>query len=515
MKRCPQCQNTYGDDTIRFCRHDGTPLTDTFSLESSDTRPLPSLSPGAETPTQAFHNTPSIAVLPFANISADPENEYFCDGLAEELLNALAKIEGLQVAARTSAFSFKGRETDVGEIGRKLNVSTVLEGGVRKAGNRLRITAQLVNVADGYHLWSERYDREMKDVFDIQDEISLAIVEALKVKLLGAEKATVLRRYTDNTEAYQLYLKGRYHYGKWHKDEWKKAIEYYEQAIAKEPDYAPAWAGIAEAQGQLWYFGHVGTDTGALQFEMAVARTLELDQTLPESHLGLAKLKFWYEWDWPGAEQEIKQTLALNPNNAEAHASYGYLFAIKGRQSEAITEANRALELDPLSLYITFHVAWIFWLIGQYDRWLEQGRKLIELEPHFFGAYWITGIECWLRGAYEEAISEFQKAVTFNAGPLALSYVGCLYGLAGDREKAQQVLDELQTLSAKKHVQRYCFAMVYAGLGEMDRAFEWLEQAYEQREGVLVLLKPMPPLIPALDADPRLPGLLRRIGLLE
>lgn len=515
MKRCPQCQKTYAGDTIRFCRHDGTPLTDEFSLESSATRPLPSLSPAADSTTQELHRTASIAVLPFANISADPENEYFCDGLAEEILNALAKIEALQVAARTSAFSFKGREIDAGEIGRKLNVSSVLEGSVRKAGNRLRITAQLVNVADGFEIWSERYDRELKDVFDIQDEISLAIVEALKVKLLGAEKATVFRRHTDNTEAYQLYLKGRYHYAKWHKDEWKRAIEYYEQAIAKEPDYAPAWAGIAEVQGQLWYFGHVGPDSGARQFEMAVTRSLELDQTLPESHLGLAKLKFWYEWDWPGAEQEIKKTLVLNPNNGEAHASYGYLFAIIGRQFDAVTEARRALELDPLSLYIIFHVAWIFWLIGKYELWLEQGRKLVELEPQFFGAYWITGIERWMKGAHEEAIAEFQKAVSFSAGPLCLSYVGCLYGLTGDREKAQQVLHELQTLSAKKYVQRYCFAMVYAGLGEMDRAFEWLEKAYEQREGVLVLLKPMPLMIPGLEADPRWPGLLGRIGLLE
>jgi adenylate cyclase len=514
MKRCPQCHHTYADDTIRFCRHDGIALTDEFSLESSPTRPLPSLSPGAQNTTQELYRTASIAVLPFANISADPENEYFCDGLAEEILNALAKIEALQVAARTSAFSFKGKETDVSEIGRKLNVSTVLEGSVRKAGNRLRITAQLVNVADGFEIWSERYDRELKDVFDIQDEISLAIVEVLKVKLLGAEKATVLRRHTDNTEAYQLYLKGRYHYAKWHKDEWKKAIEYYGLAIAKEPNYAPAWAGIAEAQGQLWYFGHVGTDSGARQFELAVARSLELDQTLPESHLGLAKLKFWYQWDWPGAEQEIKQTLALNPNNGEAHASYGYLFAIKGRQFDAVTEARRALELDPLSLYIIFHVAWIFWLIGKYDLWLEQGRKLVELEPQFFGAYWITGIDCWMRGAHEEAIAEFQKAVSFNAGPLCLSYVGCLNGMTGNREKALQVLDQLEALSAKKYVQRYCFAMVYAGLGEMDRAFEWLEQAYEQREGVLVLLKPMPLMIPALGADARFADLLGRIGLL-
>jgi protein kinase-like protein/AAA ATPase-like protein/tetratricopeptide repeat protein len=373
--------------------------------------------------------------------------------------------------------------------------------------------SQRLPEADGYHLWSERYDRDMADIFDIQDEISLAIVDALKVKLLGAQKAAVLRRYTDNTEAYQLYLKGRYHYSKWNEAGWRKAIEYFEQAIAREPDYAPAWAGIANSQVQLWYFGLVFPDKGVPQIKEAAARALALDQTLAESHLSLALLKLWYEWDWIGAEREFKQALALNPNNAEAHQQYGYLLAFTNRRDEAIAEASRALELDPLSLNINFNAGWTFWCVGQCDRTLEQGRKLIELEPRFFGGYWLTGAESWTRGRYEQAIFGYQTAVDLSGGPHVLSHVGSLYGIVGEREKAQQALDELQKLSTKQYVHRFCFAAIYAALGEMDRAFECLEQAYEQREGVLVFLKHITPLIPGLGDDPRLTDLLRRIGL--
>jgi serine/threonine-protein kinase len=514
MKRCPQCQSTYIDDTIRFCRHDGAVLTNELSLESSTTRNLPSSFPSAESSTQVLQHKPSIAVLPFSNMSSDPDNEYFCDGLAEELLNSLTKIEALHVAARTSAFSFKGKETDVSEIGRRLNVETVLEGGVRKAGNRLRITAQLVDVRDGYHLWSDRYDLEMKDIFDIQDEISLAIVEALKLKLLGAEKATILKRYTENTEAYQLYLKGRYHNSKWNKEGWEKAVEYYEQALAKEPDYAPAWAAIANTKGQLWYFGHTVPDASIQEMKLAVARALDLDPTLSDAHMSKARVLLWYDWDWTASEQEFRQALKLNPNNTEARALFCFLLALQGRHSEAIAEVSRALELDPLSLSVNYCHALIFWLTGDYDRLLQHAHKVIELEPNYFGGYWMTGAERWVRGAYEEAIPQFQKAVALNAGPLPLAYVGCLYGIVGDREQAQRVLDELQTLSTKQYVHRYCFAIVWAGLGELDRTFELLEQSYERREGVLLFLKHVARQIPQLGTDPRLADLLKRIGLL-
>ena len=248
MKRCPTCKRVENDDALAFCRADGTRLIfESLASESSSTLILSAPPRSAEISTQQFQNTPSIAVLPFVNISADAENEYFCDGLAEELLNALAKIEALRVAARTSAFSFKGKETDVREIGRKLNVSVVLEGSVRKSGNRLRITAQLINVTDGYHLWSERYDRQIEDLFDIQDEVTLAVVDALKLKLLSSEKASLLKQPTENPEAYQLYLKGRYYWHQRTEEAVKKGIECFGQAIDIDPNYALAYAGLADS----------------------------------------------------------------------------------------------------------------------------------------------------------------------------------------------------------------------------------------------------------------------------
>jgi serine/threonine-protein kinase len=459
--------------------------------------------------------SPSIAVLPFVNMSADPENEYFCDGLAEELLNSLSKIEALHVAARTSAFSFKGKDTQVSEIGHALNVNTVLEGSVRKAGNRLRITAQLINVGDGYHLWSERYDREMADIFDIQDEISLAIVDALKMKLLGAEKAAVLKRYTDNTEAYQLYLKGRHHFGKWREEGFRKAIEYFEQAIEKEPNYALAFAGLAISYMNLWWFGYLPFDDGEPKWKAATAKAMALDSALGEAHLAQAWTSFYEKWDFFGAQQEFKRAIELNPNYGQTREQYGLLLSVMGSADEAIAEATRAVEIDPVSLVTNLNAGWIFWCLGQYDRMAEQGRKLLELDPSFFGGYWLIGTVAWIQGRYEQAISDYQTAMALGGGTTICSNLGCLYGLAGQRDKAQQALAELLELSAQRNVRRYDIALVFAGMGELDHAFEWLQRACERREGSLMFLKHVAQLIPGLSADPRLVSLLRRIGLPE
>ncbi|HLF83057.1 MAG TPA: hypothetical protein VI837_02660, partial [Blastocatellia bacterium] len=457
--------------------------------------------------------SPSIAVLPFVNISTDPDNEYFCDGLAEEVLNALSKIEALRVVARTSSFSFKGKEIDIREIGQNLKVEAVLEGSVRKSGNRLRITAQLVNVADGYHLWSERYDRKMQDIFDIQDEISLAIVDALKVKLLGTEKAAVLKRYTDNMEAYQLYLKGRFHCSKWTAEGMKNAIELFEQAIVIEPDYAPAFAGLAACYVYLWLFNYLPPDESLPQMKAAAIRAMAIDPALAESHYAIARMKFWYEWKFQEAEREFKKGIELNPNYSEARERYGALLAAMDRYAEAVDEADRALDNDPLSFGTNYNVGWILCCAGQYDRMLEQGRKLIDLDASFYGGHILIGVESWANGEYDQAIAALLKAVSLGGGPLALSFLGCVYGIAGEQDKSRQLLEELQVLSARQYVLRCYFAMIYAGMGEMDRAFESLEQAYQQRDGILVLLKHIARFIPGLRGDPRLEDLLRRIGL--
>jgi adenylate cyclase len=462
----------------------------------------------------------TIAVLPFVNMSADPKNEYFCDGLAEELLNALGKIEELKVAARTSAFSFKGKDVNVREIGQALNVSTVLEGGVRKSDNRLRITVQLVNVADGYHLWSERYDRQMEDVFDIQDEIALAVVNALKVKLLGAEKAALLKRHTGNAEAYELYLKGRYQFNKHTVEGWKRAVEYFEKAVEKEPEHAPAFAGLAHCLAFAWYYGMLPPHEIVPKWKAATSRALELDSEVAEAHLSLAIIQLFYEWNREEAEREYRRALELNPNNADAHHHYGLLLANTGRFEQALDEGRRALELDPLSLLVNLQVGWVYWYAHRADEALGQARKIIEIEPGFQSAYWLMGANYVSKGMYEEAVAAYQKSFALgNCNPIALSIQGIAYGIQGNRDDALRVLNLLLEMREQQYVSAFNIARVYSGLGEVDRAFAWLEKACEERNGELVFLKAETEIGTgdlwgrSFRQDPRLPDLLRRVGL--
>src|SRR5579859_409190 len=294
----------------------------------------------------------SIAVLPFVNFSADPANEYFCDGLAEELINALSKLEHVRVAARTSAFSFKGRQTDVREIGKSLNVGAVLEGSVRKSGNRLRITAQLINTADGCHVWSERYDRDvsMEDIFDVQDEIALAVVDALKLKLMGKERSAVLKRPTDNPEAYLLYLKGQYYRWKTAPEDFARSRDYFQRAVDADPSFTLGYFGLNSYYGYGSAWGMLPPDEGWPKAEAALRKALELDNTFPEAHLSLAAYLLVCRRDWSGAEKEIKNVLSLNPKLPEIHHLYAFYFLTLGRVDEAIAESRRALDGDPLSL---------------------------------------------------------------------------------------------------------------------------------------------------------------------
>ncbi|MDX6710939.1 MAG: eukaryotic-like serine/threonine-protein kinase [Blastocatellia bacterium] len=459
----------------------------------------------------------SIAVLPFTNMSADAENEYFCDGLAEELLNALAKIEDLKVAARTSAFSFKGKNTEVSQIGTALNVKTVLEGSVRKSGNRLRITVQLINSADGYHLWSERYDREMQDIFDLQDEITLAVVNALRLKLLGEEKVTVLRRYTDNTEAYELYLKGRYHYHKFTPEGWLKAIEFFKQAIRKEPEYAPAYANLASVLSFSWFFGVLPPDETVAQWRTATMRALEIDERLDEAHSALARLRFYYEWNWAEAEREFLRAIELNPDNAEIHHQYGICLAALGRFDEAVSEGAKALKLDPLSLLVNLQVGWVYLFSGQLDEALQLTRKMLEMEPNFHGAYWQMGVALAAQGKHEEALEAYRKALALDSNSLALSNAGSIYGLLGKREEALEALNQLLEMKKRQPVAAFNMARIYSGLGDNDKAIEWLEKSVEERNGELTFLNIKTATGYMFGAnirqDSRFQDILRRVGL--
>ncbi len=431
---------------------------------------------------------PSIAVLPFVNLSGDFENDYFCDGLAEELLNALAKIEGLKVAARTSAFAFKEKSVQISEIGRALKVGAVLEGSVRKSGQRLRIMVQLVNAADGYHIWSERYDRQLADIFDIQDEITLAVVEALKVKLFGGEKALVLKRYTDNTEAYELYLKGRYHFNKFTATGWLTAIEYFKRTLEQEPNYAPAYASLALALTFCWFYDILPPQQAVPEWREAVRRAMELDDHLADAHVARGQFCFYHEWQWEEAEQAYKRAIELSPNSAEAHQYYGLFLATRDRFEQGIRMGRLALDLDPLSLFTGMQVGWIYWLADHLDEAIRHTQRMTEIEPDFIGAYWQRGIAYFAKGMLIEAAEALQKSLDLGFNPLAFSTLGAIYVMLGRDVEANKVLEQLREMRQTHFIAAFNIARIYSVMGQEDQAYEWLERACEERSGELVFL---------------------------
>jgi serine/threonine-protein kinase len=456
---------------------------------------------------------PSIAVLPFTDLSADKEQEYFCDGMAEEIINALTQVESLRVVARTSAFSFKGKDIDIREIGRKLNVETLLEGSVRKAGNRLRITAQLVNVADGYHLWSERYDREMEDIFAIQEEISLSIVDKLKVKLLKEEKAKLVKRYTDDPEAYSLYLKGRYFWNRRYEGGLQKGIEYFLQAIEKDPLYALAHAGIADCYNQFGLWGFLPPKEAYPKAKVAVAKALEIDDTLAEAYASLGWIKMFYDWDWAEAEKAFKRALELNPNYATVHYYYGLYLGVIGCGIEAISEAKKSVELDPLCLVHNAVLGFELYLRRQFDEAIEQLHKTLEMDSNFAVTCFFHGLSYMGKERWEEAITSLKKfASLWQGSPFPIGFLGFAYGMAGKEDEALGMLDQLSRLSQQRYVSSFYKALIYAGLGRKDQAFEYLDKAYDERESWLVSLKAAPPM-DTLRSDPRLGALIKKMGL--
>jgi serine/threonine protein kinase/Tfp pilus assembly protein PilF len=465
---------------------------------------------------------PSIAVLPFTNLSADKEQEYFCDGMAEEIINALTHVEGLRVVARTSAFSFRGEGRDIRDIGKKLNVGTLLEGSVRKAGNRVRITAQLINVSDGYHLWSEKYDRNIgdiccpEDIFAIQDEISLAIVDKLKVKILGEEKTTMVKRYTENLDAYNFYLKGRYFWNKRTETDLKKAIEYFKQAIERDNRYAPAYAGIADSYNDLPDYSSFPPNQAYPRAKEAALKALEIDNTLAEAHASLGLLKTEHEWDWSGAEKEFKRAIELNPACVTAHYWYGLLLSYMGRFDEAIREVRKALELDPLSVLIHKHMAQALFLAGKPDEAMDILRKGMEIEPNSIFLHAMIGLAYSQKSLYEEAIAEFQKEkeIFINSPPIIDTWIGATYAVMGRKDKAQEILHDLLTRSELEYIPPYGLASLYFTLGEKEEGFKWLEKAYEKKDTWLRYIK-VDPLerFCSISSDPRFKEFLKKMGL--
>jgi len=457
----------------------------------------------------------SIAVLPFVDMSPQKDQEYFCDGMTEELINRLSNIKQLKVPARTSAFFFKGKEQDIREIGRKLDVNTVLEGSVRRAGNELRITAQLINIADGYHLWSDTYDRELKDVFSIQDEISLQIINKLKIELLGDVKDRVVKRYTDNTEAYDSYMRGTWlYYNKMTEEDWRKAILHFERAIEMDPDFSLAYYQLACINLDLSLFYFASADEAVPKAKKALEQALKIDPELPEALAMSGFIKFRFEYDWLSGESDTRKALELNPNCMDAHNNLGQiLLANKGQIDKAIEEGSATLQLDPLSLYWQINYAWFLYYARRYDDAIRQCQKSLDIDPEYPWSLSILG-RCYLQKTlFQDAIAALQKAVAYSGNSTEnMSYLAYAYVMSGDLEKARETLGELDELSKSIHVSKYCLAPIYAAMENKNRAFELLEVAYEERDGNLIFLK-VDPKFDVLRSDPRFEMMLKKIGL--
>jgi serine/threonine-protein kinase len=474
------------------------------------------------TPSIEARLSPSIAVLPFTNLSTDKDQEYFCDGMADEIISALTHVEGLRVVARTSSFLFRGQDRDLREIGRRLNVGALLEGSVQKVGTKLRIAAQLVKVADGYDLWSERYDRNIEkeccpeDIFSIQEGISLAIVEKLKVKLLGEEKEKLLKRHTQDLDAYNLYLKGRFFWNKRTEQGYQKGLKYFRQAIERDPSYALAHAGIADCYDLLGFYGHMAPKEAFPKAKAAAEKALQIDEGLAEAHTSLAGASEFYDWDWPTAEKEYKRAIQLNPNHATAHHWYAEYLSHMGRHEESMAEAKRALELAPLSLIINTLLGLMLYETRQYDRAVEQLQKTLEMDPGFIVARFFLAPAYAERGMYDQAVAEAEKTMDLSGGndPLMLALLGAMYSYSGKRDEAKRVLADLDRVSKQKYVSAFHLALIHMGLGEKDQAFACLERAYEERDHWLESIK-VHPMLDSLRSDPRFTELLKKMRLDE
>jgi adenylate cyclase len=454
----------------------------------------------------------SIAVLPFVDLSQAKDQEYFCDGISEEILDALAKVEGLRVVARRSSFAFKGKNADVSEIAQKLNVGNVLEGSLRREGNRVRVAVQLVNARDGFDIWSQTFEHELQGVFAVQDEITRAVVDALKIKLAVAFPV----HKNPNTEAYDLYLKGRYFLNKRTEADVSRAIDYFQQALAKDPDDAPAYAGLADSYSSFVFpLGVVIPREAMSKAKEAAQRALAIDNSLGEAHASLAYITFFYDWDWTAAERGFKQALELNPNNADTHHWYSHFLMGQGRIEESLIQSKRALELSPFDILMNVHLSWHYLYARKYDKALDQIEKTIEMDKNFAQAYPWLGLILEQQGKYPEAIAAFQKAIKLFPGgsSIAEAELAHTYAVSGDREKALKIIAKLQALAKSKYVSSFQIAAIYAGLGEKDQAFAWLEKAYEERSDGLVNLK-AEQRFDNLRSDFRFKDLARRVGLI-
>jgi TolB-like protein/Flp pilus assembly protein TadD len=432
----------------------------------------------------------SLLVLPLENLSRDPEQEYFADGLTEALITKLARIGALRVLSRTTAMQYKGVRKPLPEIARELQIEGIVEGTVLRSGGRVRICAQLIHASTDTHLWAESYERDMRNILALQSEVAQAIAREVQVKLTPQERAHFEEMHPVDPEAYEACLKGRYHWNRRRGDEFGKAVRYFQQAIAKDPTYAIAYAGLADSLSILGLWSLVDPDEGCGKAKAMALKALGMDSSLAEAHVSLAWATMFYDYDFLAAERNFERSIELNPRLTQAHQWFGFYLAVMGRYEEAYTELKRAIRLDPCSSIVYWTFGFVYWRARRFDQAIEQHEKALELDPHSAQWHWGLGVACMDNGLHNRAIAALQTADSLSPGvPMIFGYLGAAYAAAGQMEAAQNVLEQLNELSKQRHVTPYIVGRIYAALGQKNEALRWLETAYRERAGWMVLLK--------------------------
>ena len=456
----------------------------------------------------------SIAVLPFENLSGNPENTYFTDGIQEEILMRLAKIADLKVISRTSTARYKSSPDNLREIAKQLGVANVLEGSVQRSADQVRVNVQLINALTDAHLWAEAYDRELTDIFAVESDIATTIAETLQVKLTGSEKAAIAKRPTANTKAYEFYLKGRFFWNKRTPDGIKQAIVQFQQSIERDPNFALGHAGLADSYIALTFYNFAAPHESMPKAKESAIKALALDNTVAEAHASLAHVLMNYDWNWSAAEKEFKRSIELKPDYATAHEWYAihYLTAT-GRLKEAVQEMKKALELEPASLVMNTFMGATLCYAGRYDEAIDQCRRTVEMDPNFAVAHWHLGLAYEQKQVFDAAIEEFQKAISLSGGsPLMKAALGHAYAKSQKKHEANKILGELDELSKQQYVSAYEVAAIYVALRNNEQAFQLLGKAYTEHSFHLVYLNVWPQ-FKSVSADPRFQDLVQRIGL--
>jgi TolB-like protein/Flp pilus assembly protein TadD len=464
--------------------------------------------------TGRHQNIDSLAVLPFENVGAEPNTEYLGDGITESLINTLSQLSNLSVMSNSAVSHFKGKDIDPQKAGKELGVRAVLRGRVTQRGDNLQISAELVDVSNNTHIWGRQYNKRMSDILTVQEDISKDIAQQLSLKLVGEDEKNLAKRPTENPEAYRLYLKGRFHWNKRNSNDLQKAVGYFEKAIEKDPDYALAYAGLASTYAVLPEYSGLATTGFIPKTEMAARKALELDATLAEPHAALGLVKYTYQWDWQGADEEFKRAIELDPNSPTTRHWYSSALELQGRWQEALSEMKRAQELDPLSPVITNNVGEILSYMRQYDSALEQFNKALELDPSLPGLHSGIAFVYVQQDRFDEAISELQKLqqIVGTKSPYGMGDLAYVYARAGRKAEAITILNRLLEFSKQGYAVAVQIATAYTALGDQNKAFEWLEKGYDEQNTQLGYLKIDPAWRP-LQSDPRYAALLKKIRL--